>query len=41
MLANAWTFSAQDALGYYGTDAESGLTQEQVKRNQELYGQNG
>lgn len=41
MLANAWTFSTEDALGYYGTNAESGLTEEQVKRNKELYGENG
>ena len=40
MLANAWTFSPQDALGYYGTKSESGLTEEQIKRNRELYGEN-
>jgi len=41
MLANAWTFSIEDALGYYGTNAEAGLTEEQVERNRELYGENG
>ena len=31
MLSNAWTFSTEDALGYYGTHSETGLTEEQVK----------
>ncbi|WWC87715.1 potassium/sodium efflux P-type ATPase, fungal-type [Kwoniella dendrophila CBS 6074] len=40
MLANAWTFTPEDALAYYGTNAETGLTEEQVKRNREAYGEN-
>ncbi|RSH94496.1 hypothetical protein EHS25_004299 [Saitozyma podzolica] len=30
----------EDALAFYGTDAETGLTEEQVKRNRGLYGEN-
>ncbi|KAK6907178.1 hypothetical protein I203_101168 [Kwoniella mangroviensis CBS 8507] len=40
MLANAWTFTPEDALAYFGTKAETGLTEEQVKRNREAYGEN-
>lgn len=40
MLANAWTYTPEDALAFYGTNAETGLTDEQVKRNKELYGEN-
>ena len=40
MLTNAWTFTPEDALGYYGTDPDTGLTEEQAKRNRELYGAN-
>ena len=40
MLANAWTFTPQDALAYFGTNAETGLSDEQVQRNRQLYGEN-
>lgn len=40
MLSNAWTFTPQDALGYFGTNPDTGLTEEQVKRNREAYGEN-
>ncbi|GFZ42753.1 hypothetical protein JCM24511_00471 [Saitozyma sp. JCM 24511] len=40
MLANAWTHTPEDALAFYRTDAETGLTEEQVKRNRGLYGEN-
>ncbi|WWC60140.1 potassium/sodium efflux P-type ATPase, fungal-type [Kwoniella dejecticola CBS 10117] len=40
MLANAWTFTPNDALAYFGTNPETGLTEEQVKRNREAYGEN-
>jgi hypothetical protein len=40
MLANAWTFSPEDALAYYGTSPEGGLTEEQVERNRKAYGEN-
>jgi hypothetical protein len=40
MLANAWTHTPEDALAFYGTDAETGLTEEQAKRNRRLYGEN-
>lgn len=28
-------------MGYYGVSQETGLTEDQVKRNRELYGENG
>ncbi|KAK4687437.1 P-type Ca2+ transporter type 2A, partial [Tremellales sp. Uapishka_1] len=40
MLANAWTFTPQDALAYYATSPETGLTKEQVERNTKAYGEN-
>lgn len=40
MLSNAWTFTPQDALGYFGANPDTGLTEEQVKRNREAYGEN-
>lgn len=40
MLDNAWTYSPEDALGYYGTKLETGLAEEQVQRHRELYGEN-
>ena len=40
MLANAWTFSPSDALAYFNTDGEKGLTDDQVKSYRELYGEN-
>ncbi|ORY23421.1 calcium-transporting ATPase [Naematelia encephala] len=40
MLVNAWTFSPEDAAAYFGTDTKTGLTDEQVKGNRELYGEN-
>ena len=41
MMKNAWAFSQRDALAHFNTDEQTGLTEEQVKRNTELYGQNG
>ncbi|WVQ73814.1 potassium/sodium efflux P-type ATPase, fungal-type [Cryptococcus sp. DSM 104548] len=40
MLANAWTYTPEDALAHYGTNPETGLTEEQVRRNKETYGEN-
>jgi Ca2+ transporting ATPase len=40
MLPRAWTYSPQDALAFYDTHADNGLTEDQVKRNRELYGEN-
>ncbi|CAD6564903.1 MAG: hypothetical protein TREMPRED_000390 [Tremellales sp. Tagirdzhanova-0007] len=40
MLANAWTCTPEDALSYYSTNAETGLTEADVRRNRELYGEN-
>lgn len=40
MLSKAWTYSAEDALAFYGANNDAGLTEEQVKRNRELYGEN-
>jgi Ca2+ transporting ATPase len=40
MLTNAWTFTPEDALGHYGTELGRGLSEEQVRRNRELYGEN-
>ncbi|OCF34697.1 calcium-translocating P-type ATPase, SERCA-type [Kwoniella heveanensis CBS 569] len=40
MLANAWTYTPQDALAYFSTNPESGLTDEQVKANRAAYGEN-
>ncbi|KAK8861439.1 potassium/sodium efflux P-type ATPase, fungal-type [Kwoniella newhampshirensis] len=40
MLDNAWTYTPSDALAYYGTDGDIGLSEEQVKKNRELYGEN-
>lgn len=40
MLNNAWTFTPQDALGHFGTNPDTGLTDEQVRRNREAYGEN-
>lgn len=40
MLSKAWTYSAEDALAFYGTKADTGLTDAQVKRNRELHGEN-
>lgn len=40
MLSNAWTVSPEDALAYYGTDPATGLSNLEVKRNKELYGEN-
>ena len=40
MLAKAWTYSPEDALAFYGSNPETGLTAEQIKRNRELYGEN-
>ena len=41
MLANAWTLSPEDALAHYATHSHTGLAEEQVARNRELYGENG
>ena len=40
MLANAWTYTPQDALAFYGTDVKTGLTDSEVARNRVLYGEN-
>ncbi|WVQ79032.1 potassium/sodium efflux P-type ATPase, fungal-type [Cryptococcus sp. DSM 104549] len=40
MLSNAWTHTPEDALAYFSTNPETGLTEEQVKRNREAYGEN-
>ncbi|EIW69060.1 hypothetical protein TREMEDRAFT_62788 [Tremella mesenterica DSM 1558] len=40
MLDDAWTYTPEDALAYYGTSAEKGLSDEQVERNRQLYGEN-
>ncbi len=31
----------QEVLDYYGTDIDKGLSEEQVRKNQEKYGPNG
>lgn len=41
MLANAWTYTPEDALAYFGTNVETGLSDEKVKQNRSLYGENG
>ena len=38
-LAHAKTY--EEVLSYFGTDSERGLTEDQVRRNQEKYGLNG
>lgn len=38
-LAHAKTY--EEVLGYFNTDPEKGLTDDQVKRYQEKYGLNG
>lgn len=40
MLSRAWTYTPQDALAFYDTHPENGLSEQQVKRNRELYGEN-
>jgi Ca2+ transporting ATPase len=35
------TKSWQEVLDYYGVDMEKGLSDEQVRKNQEKYGPNG
>ncbi|KAI9632420.1 calcium-transporting ATPase [Dioszegia hungarica] len=40
MLQNAWTVSPADALAFYKTNLETGLSAEDIKRNRELYGEN-
>lgn len=40
MLANPWTYTAPDALAFYGTNQETGLLPDQVKKNRQLYGEN-
>lgn len=40
-MDQSWTKSAQEVLDYFGTDGERGLSDDQVKRNQEKYGPNG
>ncbi|WWD16654.1 potassium/sodium efflux P-type ATPase, fungal-type [Kwoniella shandongensis] len=40
MLSNAWTYTPSDALAYYGTKVDVGLSEDQVKKNRELYGEN-
>lgn len=40
MLQNAWTLSPEDALAFYNTNPDTGLTTQDAKRNRELYGEN-
>jgi hypothetical protein len=40
MLSRAWTYTPQDALAFYDSHPENGLSEPQVKRNRELYGEN-
>lgn len=40
MLAKAWTYTPEDALAFYGSNSETGLTAEQVTRNRESFGEN-
>jgi hypothetical protein len=40
MLADAWTHTPQSALGFYGTNASTGLSDGEVRRNREKYGEN-
>ncbi|WVQ94710.1 potassium/sodium efflux P-type ATPase, fungal-type [Kwoniella sp. CBS 9459] len=40
MLANAWTFTPDDALAYFSTDPKNGLTDDQVRANRAAYGEN-
>nr|CAD7194560.1 unnamed protein product [Timema douglasi] len=40
-MDDAHAKTVDEVLNYFGTDAEKGLAQDQVKRNQEKYGLNG
>jgi len=40
MLSRAWTYTPQEALAFYDSHPENGLSEPQVKRNRELYGEN-
>ncbi|WVF66907.1 calcium-translocating P-type ATPase, SERCA-type [Kwoniella sp. CBS 6097] len=40
MLANAWTYTPEDALAYFSSSPDKGLTEEQVKANRAAYGEN-
>lgn len=40
-MEDAHIKSVDEILSYFGTDADKGLTPDQVKRNQEKYGPNG
>ena len=40
MLDSAWTYSPEDALGFFGTNPKTGLSEEQVKRHRQAYGTN-
>lgn len=40
-MEDSFTKSVDEVLGYFGTDADKGLSLDQVKRNQDKYGPNG
>lgn len=40
-MEDGWIKTVDEALNFFGTDAEKGLSLDQVKRNQAKYGLNG
>lgn len=40
MLADAWTHTPESALDFYGTNVATGLSDGEVTKNREKYGEN-
>ena len=40
-MEDAWTKPGDEVINYFKSDIETGLSDEQVARNQEKYGPNG
>ncbi|WVO18044.1 hypothetical protein L204_105742 [Cryptococcus depauperatus] len=40
MLNNAWTYTPEDVLSHFDTNPETGLSEKQIRKNREIYGEN-